>query len=441
MQLLDNLIQKKIFVYIFCFICICSITISFIYKINLSNIFGEIAPNAYLLEKNIYAKTGGVVSDLMTHWEYIQILRSDITNLFSYEMGVDTKLLNFPLHHIIFSQIYFLADNFNNYLFFFFCFSLVIPFLFYLNMCEIFQNLEKRKIILISSLIYIFPVFQYTAIWGNNHITAIFFFLIGTLFHLKLRKKKFIEIKYAYFSIIFLSLAAYTKNFYVFFFIYLFLDLFLNLKFKSLILITLFLILLAIPGLLFVLSNPLLFLGLQQKTTNFSSSILISGSICFFYLIPFIIQYLLNNLCNYKINIKKLFNVKVLAISLFIFVLCYPYFFYDGNIGAGIFYKLFYLILNYKIIFFIISFLGIYFIFFFTRNNIQSYVLSLLLLCTFSSGFFVFQKYFEPMFFLIFLFYFNKEKIFLCLKKNNYILLLYFLSYYLSANYIYFFGI
>ncbi len=438
---MDNLIQKKVFVYIFCFFCICSITISFIYKINLSNIFGEIAPNAYLLQKNIYAKTGGVVSDLMTHWEYIQILKSDITNLFSFEMGVDTKLLNFPLHHIIFSQIYFLADNFNNYLFFFFCFSLVIPFLFYLNMCEIFQNLEKRKILLISSLIYIFPVFQYTAIWGNNHITAIFFFLIGTLFHLKLRKKKFIEIKYAYLSIIFLSLAAYTKNFYVFFFIFLFLDLLLNLKFKSLILITLFLILLAIPGLLFVLFNPLLFLGLQQKTTNFSSSILISASICFFYLMPFIIQNLLNNFSDHKINIKKLFNMKVLTISLIIFVLCYPYFYYDGNIGAGIFYKLFYLILNYKIIFFIISFLGIYFIFFFTKNNIQSYVLSLLLLCTFSSGFFVFQKYFEPMFFLIFLFYFDSEKIILCLKKNNYILLFYFLSYYLSANYIYFFGI
>ena len=344
---MDNLIQKKVFVYIFCFFCICSITISFIYKINLSNIFGEIAPNAYLLQKNIYAKTGGVVSDLMTHWEYIQILKSDITNLFSFEMGVDTKLLNFPLHHIIFSQIYFLADNFNNYLFFFFCFSLVIPFLFYLNMCEIFQNLEKRKILLISSLIYIFPVFQYTAIWGNNHITAIFFFLIGTLFHLKLRKKKFIEIKYAYLSIIFLSLAAYTKNFYVFFFIFLFLDLLLNLKFKSLILITLFLILLAIPGLLFVLFNPLLFLGLQQKTTNFSSSILISASICFFYLMPFIIQNLLNNFSDHKINIKKLFNMKVLTISLIIFVLCYPYFYYDGNIGAGIFYKLFYLILNY----------------------------------------------------------------------------------------------
>ena len=77
MQLLDNLIQKKVFVYIFCFFCICSITISFIYKINLSNIFGEIAPNAYLLQKNIYAKTGGVVSDLMTHWEYIQSLKSD----------------------------------------------------------------------------------------------------------------------------------------------------------------------------------------------------------------------------------------------------------------------------------------------------------------------------------------------------------------------------
>ena len=74
----------------------------------------------------------------------ITLRSSGVSDLVSFEMGVDTKLLNFPLHNIIFSQIYFLADNLNNYLFFFFSFSLVIPFLFYLNMCEIFQNLEKK---------------------------------------------------------------------------------------------------------------------------------------------------------------------------------------------------------------------------------------------------------------------------------------------------------
>jgi hypothetical protein len=441
MQLLDNLIQKKVFVYIFCFFCICSITISFIYKINLSNIFGEIAPNAYLLQKNIYAKTGGAVSDLMTHWEYIQILRSDITNLFSFEMGVDTKLLNFPLHHIIFSQIYFLADNFNNYLFFFFCFSLTIPFLVYLNISEVFENLNKRTLLLISSLIYILPIFQYTSIWGNNHITAIFFFFIGTLFHLKLKKSNFVKIRYVYLSIIFLSFAAYTKQFYVFFFVYFFIELLLNLKLKPFILVSIFTILLSIPGILFIVINPFLYLGFNQETTNFSSSVLVSSSICFFYLIPFIIQNLLNNFRNKKINVKEFFNIKITTISFIVFFLCFPNFYYEGNIGAGIFYKLFYLILNYKIIFFITSFLGIYFIFFFTRNNIQSYVLSLLLLCTFSSGFFVFQKYFEPMFFLIFLIYFDKEKILVCLRKNNYVLMLYFLTYYISINYIYFFGI
>ena len=63
-------------------------------------------PSPFLLQFNIIAKNGGVVSDLATHWHYIQILRQDILNLFSYEMGVDTKLLNYPLHNIIFSQIY-----------------------------------------------------------------------------------------------------------------------------------------------------------------------------------------------------------------------------------------------------------------------------------------------------------------------------------------------
>ena len=165
MRFIDNLTQKKLFVYIFSLFCISTLIISYIYKINLSNLFGVFEPSPYLLKFNIYVKNGGVVSDLKTHWLYIQILRQDILNLFSYEMGVDTKLLNYPLHNIIFSQLYFLADDIKKYLFIYFCLSLIIPYLFFLNLSYDLKKTNKYLLFLISGLIYILPAFQYSAIW------------------------------------------------------------------------------------------------------------------------------------------------------------------------------------------------------------------------------------------------------------------------------------
>ena len=58
------------------------------------------------------------------------------------------------------------------------------------NIIEFIYNLFKcylYKLILLCSLVYLFPVFQYSAIWGNNHITALIFFTIGIFFHLKLK--------------------------------------------------------------------------------------------------------------------------------------------------------------------------------------------------------------------------------------------------------------
>ncbi len=357
-------------------------------------------------------------------------------------MGVDTKLLNYPLHNIIFSQLYFLADDIKDYLLIYFCLSLIIPYLFFLNLSVALKKTNRYILFLISGLIYVLPAFQYSAIWGNNHLTALFFFLVGTLFYLKARNNNFKKIKYSLISIFFLSLAAYTRQYYAFFFLFIFFEFFTKLKFRSFLKITLFTSFLSLPGIFFLIKNPLLLFAVHTvEITNFRSSILISSSICFFYIFPFVGQYFLNNFQNTKNTLKKLFDFKIFLVSLLILVICLPNFYYQGNIGGGIFYKLFILILHQQYIFFILSFFGIYFTLFFTQKNFYCYILSALLLCTFSSGFFIFQKYFEPMFLIIFLLFFDKNKIENCIEKNNYIIILYYISYYFSFNYIYLFGL
>ena len=106
---------NRYFVWIFTTLFVITLLISFLLKINLSNILGTFAYNSYLLNYDIQTKTGGVVSDLVTHWNYIVFLKKDLNNLFILTMGEDVNLINFPLHHLIFSQLNFI-NSINSYL-------------------------------------------------------------------------------------------------------------------------------------------------------------------------------------------------------------------------------------------------------------------------------------------------------------------------------------
>ena len=181
----------------------------------------------------------------------------------------------------------------------------------------------------------------------------------------------------------------------------------------------------------------------QLHLRNFSivPEILISASIVLFYLLPFLFQYLINLPIKIEKNIPKILNTKIFLVTLVITACCVYTFKYESVVGGGIFYKIFILMLNNKALFFCSSFLGIYSILFFCEKNIKNIFLSILILSTFTTGFFIFQKYFEPMFFILFLIYFDKNKILKSIEKNNFFYIIYFTGYYLISNYIYFFGL
>ena len=185
--------NDKIVAYTFSIFAISSAIISFYLNINLSVIISYTGINEYLSEFNIFTKNGGAVSDLKTHWKYIQLLKEDINNLILYELGVDNKLLNYPLHHLIVSQIPVINSNLKIYLLIFFIISLFLPILFYKCLILKYENINKEKLLALSSIIYIMPGFQYSAIWGNPHITALFFLLFSVYFILKLKKLNLLQ--------------------------------------------------------------------------------------------------------------------------------------------------------------------------------------------------------------------------------------------------------
>ncbi len=440
LDILDKLMINRYFVWIFTTLFISTLLVSFLLKINLSNILGTFTYNPYLLSLDIQTKAGGVVNDLVTHWNYIILLKKDVSNLLILTMGEDVNLINFPLHHLIFSQLNFI-DSLNTYLVSVLVVSFFLPLILYFLLKDRFENLDKSTILILSSLIFILPVFQYSAIWGNNHNTALVFFSLGIFYFNSFIKTNLKKNSRLIFSIIFFTLACYTKQFFVFFFIFLCFYLISKVNIKRFILISLFIILCAIPGVYFLILNPILLTGLRQSTTNFNSAVLVSASMILFYLIPFIIQMIINNYELHKFNLLYLFNKKIFIISIIASILCSLNFIYNGNVGGGFFLKLSYFLLNNPYLIIPISFFGIYFLLYFSQNTLANYVLALLLLVTFSSGYFIFQKYFEPMFYIIFLNYFDKYKILLSIKKSNYIILSYFIFYYISSNYIYLLGL
>ena len=431
---------NKYFFWIFITLSIISLLISFSLKINLSNVLGIYSNNEYLLNYGIEAKNGGVVNDLRTHWEYIIALKEDLNNLFIYTLGDDTNLINYPLHNLIFSQVDFI-QSLNDYLITILVISLILPLVFYLSLKTRFKNLDKSVIIILSSIILIFPAFQYSAIWGNNHNTALIFFTLGIFYFNSFIKENFTNNRKLIISIIFFSLACYTKQYYSFFFIFLLIYLVNKIALKKFIFVLLFCILCAIPGIYYLILNPLLFFGMKQNITNFNSAILISSSIIFVYLIPFIIQKILNFQNYKKFRLIDLLDKKIFILSLIITLLCSLNFDYSGNVGGGILLKLSYFLFDSQFLIFPFAFFGIYFLLYFSQNTISNYSLVILLLITFNTGYFVFQKYFEPMFYIIFLNFFDKSKIYQSIKNSNFVIIFYYSSYYIFTNYIYFLGL
>mgnify|MGYP003329305780 CR=1 FL=1 len=83
-----------------------------------------------------------VVSDLLTHCNYIFFLKKDLNNLFILTLGEDVNLINFPLHHLIFSQLNFI-NSINTYLVSVLIISFLLPLILYHVLKKHFENFDN----------------------------------------------------------------------------------------------------------------------------------------------------------------------------------------------------------------------------------------------------------------------------------------------------------
>ena len=404
--------------YVYTFIILFSLIFSFLFKIDISN--------------------GGATRDLYHHWNYIVALGDSLNILKQTDLHAHNAFPHhYPLHHIIFSRFNFFANNLDNYLNFYFVFSLFLPVLFYYCIDNRFPEIDFSKKIFISTIIYFLPNYQASSIWGNSHITSLFFFLGSVYFLINLEKNNQVKVNLKIFLIVFfMACAAYTRQYYVIFFPYLFISILRLVKFKNLIFFCFLSILLSIPGILLAVKHPVLFFGLQANVTDFKSSILIVLSIIFVYLSPFFISNFKNNF----LEIIQSFKNKNLLLSLFFAIIIFFYlifsFTYKGYVGGGLYFKISKVLIENNIFFFIIAFLSLLLCFYYFKERLEDIILIIIISSSFSLGWMIFQKYFEPMIIICIFLLIKKNFVKKIFNFNSHILFFYFFAYW-SIYYLY----
>ena len=304
--------------------------------------------------------------------------------------------------------------------------SIFIPILFFKNLVLKYGSENKGKLLIISSLILLLPFFRSSAIWPNPHILSLLFLLISILFFQKcsieLNKKINLNL---ILHIIFLSLAIYTRRYYVFLFIYYIFIYYKYLKPKEFVLIIFFIFLLSVPGFILIFKFPY-YVESSGYSLKFYNSIPVISSIFLLYVIPFL------NFQFFKIISLRAIIFFILSIlSTFIFAY---YFDYNPRVGGGIFMKISNIFIQSNYLFFLTSLTGFYILLKLVEKNKENLILIFLVFLTFSNNYML-QKYFEPLWFII-LFLILDLQFFRQLIKTKFqvfFVSIYFLTYSISA--------
>lgn len=338
------------------------------------------------------ASGGGNSSDFYLTLPYVEELKK---NIFS----ISTKwTVHFPLHYIILSKLSILAINEKTLRFYFTCISILIPILFY-NCTKIkFDKKNSNLLLALTSVIFVIPAFRYSAIWANAQNTAFFFFLISIYFFFKWEKKKINSIDIniiLHLTAFFLS--VYSRQYFLFFIFYFLFIYSQRLTWKNNLIIYIVLFIFSLPGFILVLYNNT-FLSGTGLSFKFYNSFLVNFSIISFYLIPiFFINFFFDQ--SKHADIKKNY-IYLPIIFLIIFFLAF-FFDYNYHLGGGFFLKSSRIMLNNNLFFYFTSLLGLFFIYIIAKENIINFITIMLLVFCFS-GNVIYQKYFEPLFFIFF---------------------------------------
>ena len=379
----------------------------------------------FFFEEN---SAGGAKKDFYSTFFIIEEFSKNFLN--GLKILINSSNPHFPLHYIILGELHDYINNLEILRFLILNINILIPFFFYKCLTKILPKLKNEQALLFSTIIFISPYFRSSAIWATTDNTALLFFLISVFFFLKIKEK---NNNYLYFliSIIFLGLSALSRFYYIIFFIYFSYVLIKNNEIKKSLLIIIFF------SFLFLTPSIGYYILTKSKINNFLTDNIINNfylnvSILFFYLIPLIVNSKINiiNFFNFLIKNKKIF----LVISIISLILFFKFNYFNKNYGGGILFQIikYYVHNDLQIyIFYILCLLGITATYYIINNRLNNFTLILIFFISFNYMI-VYQKYFDPLFFIaLFTFFYNVSNNFFdkYFIKNFIFVFLYFFSF------------
>ncbi len=363
----------------------------------------------------------GTSNDFKNTLPYINALKDNLI----IDGSEWTRLL--PLHFLFISFLFYFTDNVFLIRLIFCAISLLVPYLFYLNLKLKFNSINRDNLLILSSTILLLPFFRSSAIWPNPHILSLIFVLLSIYFFNKWEKNLSKKIDYTFLlHLIFLSLAVYTRRYYVFFFIYYFINYLKVLNFKNLIYTFLIISLFSIPGFLLIFKFPY-YLTSSGYNFKYFNTFLVSASIFLFFVIPFLKP------SNFQ-NLKKVDLVFQMVLAFLITFLASIFFDYNPRNGGGIFIKISNIFLGGNLFFFLTSFLGFFVLIGLIKENKYNFYLILIVFILFSNNY-MYQKYLEPLWLILFFLVMNSKIFsdFIKSQKQIFLVLSYFILYYAAA--------
>ena len=343
---------------------------------------------------------GGTRADFINTWGYVQALKQNIF----IDSSKWTRLL--PLHYLFISFLDGIIKNEFLLRGVYCLISLLVPYLFYLNLKLKYPTINKNILLSLASIVLILPYYRSSSIWPNPHVTALIFFLLSTYFFIKWEAKKNFKIDFhLILHIIVLAIAVYTRRYYVIFFLYFIVCFFKNLKFSDFTVICLLILLLSLPGFWIIYQYPY-YLTYSGFSLKFYNSILINSSIMSFYLIPLFLPALLGN---FKIEFKnkRFYIISFIIIAAVVFFMSL-FFSYNPRLGGGYILKLSNLLIDGNLLFYLSSIIGFFMLFYISKENLLNLFMIFLIFLMFSNQM-ILQKYFEPMLIFIFFLIFHSK--------------------------------
>jgi len=342
----------------------------------------------------------------------------------------DWTLIHTPLHFVLLSFVTRLVEEPSALRFLYCIFSISLPILLYLIFCNFYKDkIYRENFFILAACIFFIPSFRYTSIWASDLITSLIFFTASVFFYKKWESSNSRNLdKNILLQTFLLVLATYTRQYFAVFFIYFLYEYYKKIKLKSFLKLLGLCVISSIPVFLYTYKFPELLTGQHISIQALNYFPLGNSSIVSITLFPVIFINFLYKRIDYN---KFIFSS---LISLFIVFILSLNFYPNNWQGGGINFFLSQKLFNNHLYFYFTSFFTIsVFIYLFLENKKNLIIILILMFMFFS--FQVYQRYYDPMFFLIFFTIFKTDltKVFFTIKNASLLLLLYFIFYYLFA--------